>query len=196
MVQVAATVKDIFRVAAELQSCLQERRWRFCFIGGLALQRWGEPRVTRDVDLTLLTGFSGEGVFIDTLLTMYEPRISDAAAFALESRVLLLVSGQGIGIDIALGGLPFEEAMVARSSSFEFLPGLSLRTCSAEDLVVLKAFADRPRDWADLEGIVIRQRTALDWGQIESALRPLVEVKDAPHILSRLAQLRNGLRAG
>ncbi len=26
--------------------------WRFCFIGGVAQQRWGEPRLTEDVVLT------------------------------------------------------------------------------------------------------------------------------------------------
>ena len=29
-------------------------------MGGVALQRWGEPRLTQDVDLTLLTGFGDE----------------------------------------------------------------------------------------------------------------------------------------
>ena len=48
---------DLFQVALELQAFLLSRTWRFCFIGGLALQRWGEPRVTQDVDCTLLTGF-------------------------------------------------------------------------------------------------------------------------------------------
>lgn len=37
---------------------------QFCFIGGLALLRWGEPRTTRDTNLTLLTGFGGEERFI------------------------------------------------------------------------------------------------------------------------------------
>ena len=36
-------------------------------------------------------------------------------------------------------------------------------TCSAEDLAVLKSFADRPRDWADVETIVVRQQERLDW---------------------------------
>lgn len=57
------------------------RGWRFSLIGGIALQRWGEPRQTVDVDLTLLTGFGGEGPFIDTLLEHFEPRLTDARDF-------------------------------------------------------------------------------------------------------------------
>lgn len=70
---------------------------------------------------------------------------------------------EGPDLDIALGGLPFEEASVARSTLFTFPPDVPLRTCSAEDLVVLKAFADRPKDWVDIEGILIRQASAMDW---------------------------------
>ena len=50
---------EVIRAAAGLQAVCEEEHWRFCFIGGLALQRWGEPRETVDVDLTLLTGFVG-----------------------------------------------------------------------------------------------------------------------------------------
>jgi hypothetical protein len=182
-------VNDLFRTASEVQCYCVESRWEFCFIGGLALQRWGEPRVTRDVDLTLLTGFRHEERYVDALLTRFAPRIDDARQFALHNRVLLLRSQDGVGIDVALGGLPFEEQLIARSMNHEFLPGVLLRICTAEDLIVLKAFADRPRDWSDVEGIVVRQ-TGLDWPYIDRQLRPLVEVKESPHILERLRRLR------
>ena len=50
----------VFQAADTLQTFLREQQWRFCFIGGLAVQHWGEPRVTRDVDVTLLVGFGYE----------------------------------------------------------------------------------------------------------------------------------------
>jgi hypothetical protein len=182
-------VIDLFRVAEDVQNRCLQASWRFCFIGGLSLQRWGEPRVTQDVDLTLLTGFGNEERYIDELLRHFEPRVSDAKDFALAKRVLLLQSSSGIGIDVALGGLPYEELVVARATSFEFLPNLFLLTCSAEDLVVLKAFADRPRDWNDVAGIVVRQEN-LDWEYVESYLQPLAEAKESPQILDRLRELR------
>ena len=162
-------------------------------MGGLAVQRWGEPRVTQDVDLTLLTGFGGERPYVQTLLRHFAPRIADAEEFALRNRVLLLQTVTGIGIDIALGGLPYEALVVERATFFEFLPDVSLLTCSAEDLVVLKAFADRPRDWGDIEGIVARQ-AVLDWDYIEIQLRPLVEIKESPHILEQLSRVRRTQR--
>lgn len=81
--------------------------------------------------------------FISALLDRFEARIEDAAAFARANRVLLVRASSGVGLDIALGALPFEESVVVRSTPFTYPPSTVLRTCSAEDLVVLKAFAGR-----------------------------------------------------
>lgn len=181
---------EVIHAGFELQVLCESQSWRFCVIGGMALLRWGEPRETIDVDVTLLTGFGGEEPFITVLLNHYEARIEDAAQFALTRRVLLLRAKSGVGLDIALGGLPFEESAVARSSLFSFPGDVLIRTCSAEDLVVMKAFAGRTKDWLDIEGILIRQTGKLDWSYIQSHLRPLAELKGAPQILDELEKRR------
>lgn len=48
----------------------------------------------------------------------FAPRIPDAAGFARANRVLLLRAASGVGLDIALAGLPFEESVVDRSTPF------------------------------------------------------------------------------
>jgi hypothetical protein len=183
-------VTEVIRAARALQSLCEAKGWRFCFIGGLALQRWGEPRETIDVDLTLLTGFGGEERFIRPLLESFEARVENAADFALARRVLLLRAQSGVGLDIALGALPFEESVVDRSSLFTFPPDMPLRTCSAEDLIVMKSFAARTKDWLDVEGIIIRQTGKLDWGYVHGQLKPLTELKGASEIMVELARRR------
>ena len=180
---------DLIAVAAELQKFCEKQHWNFCIIGGLALQFWGEQRLTKDVDLTLLTGFGNEEIYIDALLKKFAPRIEDAKNFALRNRVLLLQTTDKIGIDISLGAFPFEETMISRASKREYLPKISLRICSAEDLIVLKAFADRNKDWSDIESVLIKQRK-LDWKYITKQLAPLVELKEEPEILTKLKKLR------
>ncbi len=182
-------MKALFHLAAELQALCISQEWRFCFIGGIALQRWGEPRLTVDVDLSLLTGFCNEEQFVDVLCEQFESRIDNAREFALRNRVLLLKSARNIPIDIALAGLPFEECAIDRATNFSFLKSVTLRTCSAEDLIIYKAFADRNRDWADIEGILFRQRNKLDWQYIDEHLLPLTELKESPHILPKLQEL-------
>jgi hypothetical protein len=177
--------------ALGLQEFFETRGWRFCVIGGLAVVRWGEPRFTRDVDVTLLCPFGSEDDVSGPLLNAgYIGRISDARDFARKHRVLLLQTGSGVPIDIALGALPFEENVVDRSSFFQFDDGYSLRTCSAEDLIVLKLFAFRTRDLLDAESIAIRQRANLDWPYIEANLEPLAEAKGSPEIMTALQDLR------
>ena len=185
-------MRDLFHLADEIQSFCQDRGWSFCFIGGVALQRWGEPRLTGDVDLTILTGFGDEARYVEELCRAFDVRVSDAAQFALRHRVLLLQSERGIPIDISLGALPFEERVVNRATFYRFLDHVRLKTCSAEDLVVLKAFADRSRDWADIEGVLLRTGDRIAWETVERELVPLCDAKAAPHILPRLQALRSG----
>lgn len=54
--------------AVEVHRLCERRGWKFCFIGGIAVQRWGNPRFTVDVGLTLLTGYGSEERFVDAML--------------------------------------------------------------------------------------------------------------------------------
>jgi hypothetical protein len=103
--------------------------------------------------------------------------------------VILLQATNETPVDIALGALPFEEEVVERSSTFEFDAGYSLRTCSAEDLIVLKLFANRPKDVADAETVVLRH-PELDWRHVQENLSPLAEIKGDREILATLDRLR------
>jgi hypothetical protein len=179
----------LFGAALELQEYFEARQWRFCFIGGLAVQRWGEPRLTLDVDCTLLTGFGNEARYVDALLEVFAGRVPDPRAFALANRVLLLRGLSQVPLDVSLGAMPFEERCVERASRFAIGDTQSLLTCSAEDLIVFKAFAGRPRDWLDVETTIVRQRHALDVDTIWRELLPLLELKEDAETQPRLERL-------
>lgn len=181
----------LFRAAGGVQAELERRKLRFCFIGGIALQHWGEPRVTRDVDVSVFAGFGGEAAVIDALLPAFTPRVSGAREFALRHRVLLLSTAEGVEVDVALAGLPFESEMIDRAVLIEYEPSVRLRICTAEDLFVLKAFADRAQDRADLVGISRRQGSQLDWDAILERLAPLAEAKEDATIIARVCAVRD-----
>ena len=184
-------MNHLLQTAFDIQQLLDSRGWRHCVIGGLAVIRWGEPRLTTDVDLTVLVTPANEDGLIEMLLNPpYRGRVPDAAQFARRNRVLLLQANDDEPIDVALGILPYEAEMIARSSTFEYAPGCTLRTCSAEDLVVQKLFAFRERDRWDAKSVVLRQRDRLDWDAIEADLSPLAELKEQPEIMEFLADLR------
>jgi predicted nucleotidyltransferase len=185
------TVRPVFEAAREVQEFLRSAGHEFCIIGGVALQRWGQPRLTLDVDLTMLVPLGSEAEAVDEVLAAFAGRLPDARAFALKNRVILAKTAKGVAIDVSLGALDYERRCVERASDFDFGGGVRLRTCSAEDLVVLKAFAGRGQDWVDLEHVIVRQRASLDWRLIESELAPLLELSGAPETGIALKALRD-----
>jgi hypothetical protein len=86
-----------------------------------------------------------------------------------------------------------EERAVTRASGFAIQEGLALTTCSAEDLIVFNAFADREKDW--LDGIATRQGGRLDQALIWTELTPRLELKGAPDATHRLRALLDRARS-
>ncbi|GHT21529.1 hypothetical protein FACS189419_02580 [Planctomycetales bacterium] len=175
----------LYQAAKEAQDFFEGNGWKFAFIGGLSLLRWGHIRTTQDVDGTLLTLFENEERYIDEVFTQFQPRYPNAREFALQNRVLLLKASNGVGIDFSLGGLPFEQQLIERSSYYEFDVNYVLRTCSAEDLIISKSFAARDKDWGDVRSILQRQKGKLDTDYILSHLQILCGWKEAPEIVEK-----------
>src|SRR5690606_38185714 len=113
--------------------------------------------------------------------------------FAVTNRVLLAENDAGVPIDIGLAGFPFEEAIISRATGFEFDEAVVVPTACAEDLIVLKAIAGRGHDWADIEGIIVRQSDRLDWELITPQLSALAELLPEADLLPRLGQMRDEL---
>ncbi len=186
---------DLIDEAFRLQEFLESYQRRFCFIGGLAVQSWGEPRLTRDIDVSLLTGFGGEERDVDLLLGAYAPRIEDARPFALAHRVLLLRSQGGIGIDVSLAALPYEQLVIDRAVLVDLLPGKRLLLCSPEDLMIMKVFAGRETDVRDARSIAVRQGAdQLDWHYMETHLAQFADLKDDPSVMDQLRRIRSSIR--
>lgn len=171
----------IAEAAAEVAGFLEAQGIPYAIIGGLALQRWGEPRLTRDVDVVVLVGEERFQGFVDDVLERFAPRILDARAFAFRHRVLLVRTGEGIPVDISLGIPGYEEEALGRTQLLELPSGALVRILGPEDLVIHKCVAGRPRDVEDVEAVLIRQRLRLDLDLVRrwlEAFGPLVETHD------------------
>ena len=180
-----STMIEVIGAAAELQAFLSENGWPFAFIGGVANLSWGELRSTRDVDVTVFTAFTDERAIASTLLAHFKPRHADALNFALQARVVLLVSSKGIGIDVGFAGFEYEKLAIERSVVKNYGRGIKLRVISPEDLVVMKAFAGRDQDWADISGVARRQGSKLDWAYIQRTLMMLAEATEEVSMVQR-----------
>lgn len=183
---------DLIASASRLQAKWKAMGFEFCFIGGLAVQHWGEPRLTNDINATVWTQFGNERPVINRLLNDLVGRIQNAEQFAQVNRVLLLQDADGVNVDISLAAFPYERELINRAQE-QLFHSVKLLICGASDLIILKAFANRPRDWQDIRGIMIRSRSELDWELIDSELRVLASLKEEPEILDRVQALRTEL---
>jgi Nucleotidyl transferase AbiEii toxin, Type IV TA system len=175
-------------VAALVQLFVEKQGWDFFFIGGIAVQVWGEPRLTRDIDLTIFTNLDDEVALIDVILREYKPVFHDAGEFALSNRVLPVKTASGITIDFTLAGLADISEPLARASFQDFGDGTLLKICSPDDLVIMKTLAGRSRDWPDIEAVLIKQRN-LDWNYIDSSIVALSEHKYEDNLSEKLEHL-------
>jgi len=182
--------EDLDRLTAPLAALMEwfrEAALRGAVIGGVAASLRGKPRLTNDVD-ALVLDVDAETLIKSGSTFGFTPRIADAAEFARQTRVLLLRYRPGdVDIDISLGALPFEDEVIERSTWIR-AGNVRIRLASAEDLVIMKAVAGRPRDMMDIAN-VIRANPDLDVERIRRWVREFSAVLDMPEIHSNLEVL-------
>jgi hypothetical protein len=148
-------------------------------IGGLAIQYWGDPRHTHDIDLTVILRPEQERTFVAEVFGAFEPRRPDSEMLARSKRILTLVTSNGTPVDIGMG-LPglYEEAAQLRAPLVEVIPGVVCRVLSREDLVIYKCIAGREKDKEDVRGVLLRAQTAFDSDIVRPVLKAMRECID------------------
>lgn len=158
-------------------------------IGGIAASLLGQPRFTADLDAVILLSTNDLPNLIEVAAQEgMVGRITDAEAFARKNRVLLLQhQSSGINIDISLGILPFEVEMIERGQEVT-VGTIQLRLPTPEDLIIMKAVAQRPKDIADIQAIAA-SHPSLDKERICSWVEQFGEVLDLPDLWKMISQL-------
>ncbi|MCC6484740.1 MAG: nucleotidyltransferase [Armatimonadetes bacterium] len=169
---------SVLDAAAEVADFLNEQAVPYAIIGGLAVQYWGDARTTRDVDVVVLLSPEQTARFLEAAVQAFKPRLQDAVAFAEANRILLISDASGTPVDISLGIPGYEEEAVRRAVTVTLPNKRSIRLIRAEDLVVHKCIAGRPRDREDVAGIVARQYTSLNVTYIREWLSQFAELID------------------
>jgi predicted nucleotidyltransferase len=146
--------KDLIkRIAAELSG----RGIPYMIIGGQAVLLYGEPRLTKDIDITLGVGVEELPVIKDALRALglsIEP--DDVDTFVKDTMVLPAVDKKsGIRVDFVFSFSPFERAAIERAKEVRF-DEVPVRFASLEDLVIHKMVAGRARDIEDVRAILLK----------------------------------------
>jgi len=126
-------------------------------IGGQAVLLYGEPRLTKDIDITLGIG---PGQIEPVLQVVKNLRlkilVDDYASFVDRTMVLPVIDeASGIRVDLIFSMSDYERRAIERSKRV-LLDKKPVMFASVEDVIIHKIFAKRPRDLEDVMNIMIK----------------------------------------
>ncbi len=162
----------LFEAAWEIHQFFTQHQIRYAFIGGFVVPQWGVPRFTADVDAEVLAPLEqGSEQLVRLVLSRFASRDPDPFLRARRDQVILISASNGRGIDLSFGVPGYQDEFLRRAVDYELEPGKVVRFCSAEDLIIHKCVAGRPQDLRDVDGVIARQRDALELAYIRKWLR-------------------------
>ena len=129
----------------------------YMIIGGQAVLLYGMPRMTKDIDITLGVDIGELEIVVTAIDAMgLEIIPKDFRSFAEKTSVLPAKdTGSGIRVDFIFSFTPYERQAISRSRAV-LLKGTNVMFASAEDVIIHKIFAGRPRDIEDVRSILLK----------------------------------------
>lgn len=129
----------------------------YMVIGGQAVLLYGEPRLTRDIDITLGMGVDGlDKVKKIIQITGLNSLVQKEREFVERNMVLPTIDRKsGIRVDFIFSFSLYERQAIERAKDIKL--GRSLvRFASLEDVVIHKIIAGRARDLEDVKSILLK----------------------------------------
>lgn len=182
----AAAEHRLEKALAEIASALRSAGVPWMVIGGIAIIARGVRRMTTDIDVVVRGDETTPAAMLRALTTRrIVPRIADAETFARERLVLLLRhEPTGVDLDLSFGWTTFEhEALAARSDAT--YGSVVAPMARAEDLVIFKAMAARPKDIEDATALMLMHKE-IDVDRVRRHLAELAALADEPTLTSGL----------
>jgi hypothetical protein len=183
-------VENLFQSILALQQRLSEEEIPSIVIGGLAVATWGEPRLTRDVDLKVLLSREEADRLLDILSTEYVPLTSQPKKILRGQGLIFVQDAAGTRLDILLADTAYDILAIQRGRDIEVQPGVTVRVCRPEDLIIYKLISTRLRDHEDVRGVVRRQGNALDDDYVLDWLKQFEEALADSTLVDEYKRLR------
>lgn len=165
----------------DITAIFERHEIAYMVIGGLANAKWGHPRATLDIDITVWAPDHDIKTIFALLQKDYIPLIENPLEFIAQTRVLPVKTRDDQRIDIIFGALPFERNAIHRAVKVP-IGSTTVNFCTPEDLILLKIISDRPKDSEDVRGILAYQKENLDFDYLEPRIMELASLLEKPGI--------------
>jgi len=96
----------------------------------------------------------------------------------------------GTRLDLLLADTPYDVLAIRRGHDVELQPGVTIRVCSPEDLVIYKLISTRLRDHEDAQGVIRRQGSNLDDKYVLDWLHQFEQALDDSTLVAEYKKLR------
>ena len=126
-------------------------------IGGQAVLIYGEPRLTKDIDITLGIG-TGELIKMKRVVGELKLKVlaKNIEGFVKETMVLPAIDERtGIKVDFIFSFSAYEKQAIERANNVKF-GKTAVKFASLEDVVIHKIVAGRARDIEDVKSILLK----------------------------------------
>jgi predicted nucleotidyltransferase len=129
----------------------------YMVIGGQAVLIYGEPRLTKDIDITLGIGCEKlEKVRLIVEKLRLKVLVDNIEDFAKQTMVFPAMDDKsGIRIDFILSFSFYEKQAIERAKKIK-LANYFIKFASLEDLIIHKIIANRGRDIEDIKSILLK----------------------------------------
>ncbi len=136
----------------ELAESLEKGKIPFAFGGAIALAYYATPRATIDIDLNVfLPAVDFERVAKNLAVLGIDTAVDRSA---LERDGQCRLTWGRTPVDLFMANVDFHEAMAQHTRRQPF-GETTIQVLSPEHLLVCKALFDRPKDWIDIEQVVL-----------------------------------------
>ena len=132
----------------------------YMVIGGQALLLYGEPRLTRDIDIALGMGVNELNKLKEVISGVgLKILVKKEKKFVEQNMVLPTMDEKsGIRVDFIFSFSPYERQAIERAKDIR-LGRTWVRFASLEDVVIHKVIAGRARDLEDIKSILLKNPT-------------------------------------
>lgn len=171
-----------------LGGALGARRWYM--FGPQAVNVYGRPRMTADVDVTLeLRREELPALLADLRAAGFVVRVGDVEAFLEATSVLPFMHvSTGMPLDVVVAGSGLEAQFLDRAETHD-IGGMVVPVISPSDLVVAKVLAGRPNDLEDATSVLRERASELDLDQIRRLLGEIERALDQSDLTPLLEQI-------
>ena len=145
------------KILSQIGGSLSKHNLPYMVVGGQAVLLYGEPRLTRDVDITLGVNVDHLGEVLAVVQELnLKPLPKEIESFARETMVLPTMDEHtGIRVDFIFSYTPYETGAIKRAKKVKIM-GQEVNFASPEDLIIHKIFAGRPRDIEDVRTVLLK----------------------------------------